>query len=229
MRRATAVVLLAIGLAAAAGPPGATQPAGAAARVSPQPVPLARAAAEAADPSPGLPTTAPWRGVEGMRSLLPRLGIDRPLREGDVARDVPAAGFAGTTPEGAALRLPGTATPGERGNAYLYGHARSGMFLPLWRARLGDEVIVRLPQGDELRYLIVEVRPRVPPAAVRWLEDTSDERLTLQTSTGPNPGDPRFIAVAIRREPSKRTLSERPDDFLLVSDDESVRARWLRE
>lgn len=103
------------------------------------------------------------------------------------------------------------------------------MFLPLWRARLGDEVTVRLPQGDKRRYVIVEVHPRVPPDDVLWLEDTSDERLTLQTSTGPSPGDPRFIAIAIRREPSKHTLSERPNDFLLVSDDEIFRARWLHE
>lgn len=103
------------------------------------------------------------------------------------------------TPEGAAFHFPGSATPGERGNAYIYGHARVGMFLPLWRARVGDEVTVRSPRIEELRYVIVEVHPRVPPDDVRWLAPTSDERLTLQTSTGPHPGDPRFIAVAVRR------------------------------
>lgn len=58
---------------------------------------------------------------------------------------------------------------------------------------------MRSPHGDDLRYVIVEVLPRVPPDDVRWLATTSDERLTLQTSTGPDPSDPRFIAVAVRR------------------------------
>jgi hypothetical protein len=37
----------------------------------------------------------------------------------------------------------------------------------------------------------------VPPDDVSWVQPTAGERLTLQTSTGPNPGDPRYVAVAV--------------------------------
>lgn len=144
-------------------------------------------------------TAAPRPTVEGMRILVPRLGIDLPLREGDIQRDIPRDGFFGDTPEGAAFHLPGTAVPGEVGNSYIYAHARIGMFLALWQARVGDRVVIRLPHGGELHYVVAEVHPGVPPDDVCWVEPTSDERLTLQTSTGANPGDPRFVVVA-RRE-----------------------------
>lgn len=141
-------------------------------------------------------TAAPRPTVEGMRIVVPRLGIDLPLREGDIQRDIAREGFAGDTPEGSAFHLPGTAVPGELGNSYIYAHARPGMFLALWQARVGDRVVIRLPYGAELEYVVAEIHPRVPPDDVRWVRPTPDERLTLQTSTGPSPGDPRFVVVA---------------------------------
>lgn len=162
------------------------------------PVPTTPSLAGAPTVAPAIAT--PGRTVEGMRILVPRLGIDLPLREGDIQRDIPRDGFFGDTPEGAAFHLPGTAVPGEVGNSYIYAHARIGMFLALWQARVGDRVVIRLPHGGELHYVVAEVHPRVPPDDVRWVEPTSDERLTLQTSTGANPGDPRFVVVARREE-----------------------------
>ncbi len=50
---------------------------------------------------------------------------------------------------------------------------------------------------DALRYLVSEIHPRVPPDDVSWAAWSSSERLTLQTSTGPNPDDPRFVVVAL--------------------------------
>ena len=133
-----------------------------------------------------------------MRVRIPRLGIDLPLQEGDVARDVPNGSNGGATPEGAAFHLPGTAVPGHAGNSYLYAHARIGMFLNLWQARLGDEVQVLTASGQTLRYIVSEVHPSVSSADVSWTQPTPDERLTLQTSTGPTPAYPRFIVVAER-------------------------------
>ena len=128
----------------------------------------------------------------GYRVQIPRLAIDLPILEGDIERDTVLL----QTPENYAFHLPGTAIPGTGANSYLYAHARSGMFLSLWSARLGDIVWISTPDGRALRYLVSEIHPRVAPDDVLLAAPSAPERLTLQTSTGPNPGDPRFVVVA---------------------------------
>lgn len=129
----------------------------------------------------------------GYRIQIPRLAIDLPIAEGDIARDIEQQ----KTPERFAFHLPGTAIPGEVGNTYLYAHARTGMFLTLWNAKPGDEVLISTPDLKVLRYVIVETHPQVSPDDVSWVQPTASERLTLQTSTGPNPTDPRYVAIAV--------------------------------
>jgi len=124
---------------------------------------------------------------------IPRLGIDLPISEGDLVRDVDQQ----RTPENFAFHYPGTSIPGRGSNTYLYAHARVGMFLSLWNARPGDEIYVSTPDLRALRYVVTEVHPRVAVTETSWVLPTIDERLTLQTSTGPNPGDPRFVVVAV--------------------------------
>lgn len=141
--------------------------------------------APTATPTPAIPS--------GYRIKVPRLAIDLPLAEGDIERDA----VRQETPEHFAFHLPGTALPGDRDNSYFYAHARSGMFLELWKAREGDEVVIITPDAHELRYVVSEVHPRVAPTDVSWTAPTSGERLTLQTSTGPNPSDPRFVVIAL--------------------------------
>ncbi len=131
----------------------------------------------------------------GYRIRIARLGIDLPIAEGDIKRDT----IDQRTPEGYAFHLPGTSLPGHAGNTYLYAHARVGMFLSLWNARAGDEVVVTAPGGIILVYVVREVRSRVAPADVSVADNTADERLTLQTSTGPSPQDPRFVVIAFPR------------------------------
>lgn len=140
------------------------------------------------------PTATPVPAIPpGYRIRIPRLAIDLPIQEGDLERDT----VRQETPEHFAFHFPGTAIPGDRGNSYIYAHARDGMFLTLWRAREGDEVVIITPGARELRYVVSEVHPRVKPTDVSWAAETSGERLTLQTSTGPNPGDPRFVVIAL--------------------------------
>jgi sortase (surface protein transpeptidase) len=130
---------------------------------------------------------------DGYRIKIARLLIDLPIAEGDIERDA----VRGETPEDIALHLPGSAVPGDGSNTYIYAHARRGMFLALWNAREGDEVLIVTPDGRVLRYVVSEVHPRVDPTDISWVARTAGERLTLQTSTGPNPGDPRFVVVAL--------------------------------
>jgi sortase (surface protein transpeptidase) len=149
-----------------------------------------------AAPSGALPTPKPIT-IAGSRIAVPRLGIDLPLELGEIARDVPREGYAGATPENVAFVFPSSRLPGEGGNTYIYAHARVGMFLSLWGAKLGDEVIIYRPDdGGRRSYRVALIAPRVNPTDAQWLDPNGAERLTLQTSTGPNPGDPRFIVVA---------------------------------
>lgn len=154
-------------------------------------------------PTPSAPTasastTPAVRPIpDGYRVQMPRLRIDLPIKEGDIGRDIDNQ----QTPEHAAFHLPGTRIPGEGSNTYIYAHARTGMFLSLWDAREGDDVFIVTPSGTQLRYVVSEVQPRIPPTETKWVQPTATERITLQTSTGPNPQDPRFIVVALPRAP----------------------------
>jgi sortase (surface protein transpeptidase) len=140
-----------------------------------------------------VPTATPLPPIPlGYRVQIPRLAIDLAILEGDIERDTVAL----QTPENYAFHLPGTAIPGTGANSYLYAHARRGMFLSLWNAQVGDVVWISTPNGVALRYIVSEVHPRVPPADVSLATPSPPDRLTLQTSTGPNPGDPRFVVVA---------------------------------
>lgn len=140
------------------------------------------------------PTVTPTPAIPpGYRIKIARLAIDLQIQEGDLERDTVRL----ETPDNFAFHLPGTAIPGDRGNSYIYAHARRGMFLALWSVRDGDEVVIITPDARELRYFVSEVHPRVEPTNVSWAGRTTTERLTLQTSTGPNPGDPRFVVIAV--------------------------------
>ncbi len=149
--------------------------------------PVASASAVPATPDARSPI------ADGYRIQIPRLAIDLPIAEGDIVRDIDQQ----KTPENFAFHLTGTSVPGRGSNSYFYAHARTGMFLTLWNARPGDEVLISTPDQKALRYVVSEVHPAVVPTDVSWAQPTPSERLTLQTSTGPNPGDPRFVVVAL--------------------------------
>jgi len=190
---AAGVLALVIGLILIVGSLRPTSPASvlppAVAAVTPAPSP-----SQTGSPASSAPAVTPTPAIpDGYRIKIARLAIDLPIAEGDIQRDA----VRQETPENVALHLPGTAIPGDGSNTYIYAHARSGMFLSLWSAREGDEVVIVTPSGRALRYVVSEVHPRVDPTDVSWVARTAGERLTLQTSTGPNPGDPRFVVVAL--------------------------------
>lgn len=166
-------------------------------RVAPSEAPQADPSPpEAVVPAPAsVPATEAPVAFDGMRVRVARLGIDLPLLYGDTVRDT----VLGSTPNDAAFLLPTSAAPGGGGNSYVYAHARAGMFLALWNARLGDVVEVIGPSSEVRRYVVTEIHPRVVPTDVRYTMPAGGERITLQTSTGPHDADPRFVVVAVRR------------------------------
>jgi len=133
------------------------------------------------------PATAPAEGIVAVRIQIPRLGIDLAIVEGDGV----------SAPDGQAAHFPGTAWPGAGSNTYLYGHAQEGMFLPLWDARIGDEIVLSLVDGSTRCYEIERIQPETAWNDTSLLLPTEREQLTLQTSTSYTPTAPRFVVVAI--------------------------------
>ena len=146
-----------------------------------QPVPNATSAASPAD------TPVVAQTVRASRIRIDRLGIDLAIIEGDGI----------DAPIGKAAHYPGTAWPGGGSNTYIYGHAREGMFITLWKVRHGDEIELDLVDGSMRTYVVTDVLPKVPWDAVQYLEPTATEQLTLQTSTSYQPTAPRFIVIAV--------------------------------
>ena len=125
-------------------------------------------------------------GIRANRIRIARLGIDLKIVEGDGI----------DAPIGKAAHYPGSAWPGAGSNVYIYGHAREGMFLSLWKAREGDVVELDLVDGTTRTYVVDKVLPKVPWDAMKYVRPTKTEQLTLQTSTSYHPTSPRFIVIA---------------------------------
>ena len=198
----TALVLAALVLAISLGVgPSGTPPATA----TPSPVatsalgdlPLVTVAPPAASPDAGSPAASPsisppgspavGAGIRANRIKIARLGIDLAVVEGDGV----------DTPIGKAAHYPGTAWPGGGSNIYIYGHARVGMFLPLWQIHIGDTVEMDLVDGTSRTYVVTKILPKVPYDAVSYLAPTPTEQLTLQTCTSYYPTAPRFVVIAV--------------------------------
>jgi LPXTG-site transpeptidase (sortase) family protein len=199
-----AIVLVAAGLAfvLGGGPGGTTAPLIASATASlaagpglpasqvpgtgsagPSDVPLQ--SASPGSPSPSTVDGAP--GIQANRIKIDRLGIDLAIIQGDGI----------DAPIGKAAHYPSSAWPGGGSNIYIYGHARTGMFIRLWDARVGDTVQLGLVDGTSRTYVVTKVLPTVPWDAVQYLQPTPTEQLTLQTSTSYYPTAPRFVLIAL--------------------------------
>lgn len=116
----------------------------------------------AAGTVPAATASAVWR-IE-----VPRINLSAVAREGVDTR----------TLRRAVGHIPGTALPGEEGNAGFAAH-RDTFFRPLQGVRRGDEVIVTTPAGV-YRYAVTSTRV-VEPADVSVLDPAAGPTLTLVT------------------------------------------------
>jgi LPXTG-site transpeptidase (sortase) family protein len=137
--------------------------------------------------SPSAFAGSPAQGIRADRIRISRLSIDLPIVEGDGIE----------APIGKAAHYPSSAWPGGGSNTYLYGHARTGMFINLWQARVGDTIELDLVDGTMRTYVVTQVLPKVPWDAMEYLDPTATEQLTLQTSTSYYATAPRFIVIAL--------------------------------
>lgn len=135
-----------------------------------------------------------WTRVSSLKSptratsiSIARLGISLPIRNGTIS---------GTISRRYAYHLLGTSWPGGRSNTYIYAHAQAGAFLSLWRARVGDIVVLRLATGQLVKYRVSMARS-VAWNDMRWIQPTHSERITLQTCLGNTRTARRWIVVAV--------------------------------
>jgi LPXTG-site transpeptidase (sortase) family protein len=135
-----------------------------------------------------IPTTADGEpGIVANHIKIDRLGIDLAVIQGDGI----------DAPIGKAAHFPSSGWPGGGTNIYIYGHARVGMFIRLWDARIGDTVQLGLVDGTTRTYVVTKILPMVPWDALGYLDPTPTEQLTLQTSTSYYPTAPRFVVIAL--------------------------------
>src|SRR5436190_10202087 len=118
-------------------------------------------------------TTRTTRPVAAARGLIGRIEVPR-IKMSAVARE----GIDLRTLRVAIGHIPGTALPGQPGNAGFAAH-RDTFFRPLKSVREGDEVVVTTP-GGIYRYAVTSTQI-VEPADVSVLDPTTDTILTLVT------------------------------------------------
>jgi sortase A len=146
------------------------------------------AAPGSAAPAASTPPTVDGEpGIQANRIRIDRLGINLAIVEGDGI----------DAPLGKVAHFPSSAWPGGGTNIYIYGHARTGMFIRLWDARVGDTVALGLVDGTTRPYVVTKVLPSVPWDAVQYLDPTPTEQLTLQTCTSYYETAPRFVVIAV--------------------------------
>lgn len=136
---------------------------------------------------------APTPGDPVAKILIPRLGVERVVLEGqDRATLRKAPGH-----------VPGSALPGEAGNAVIRGHRLlwSGPFRDLDRLNLGSEIHVQTAEGTAV-YLVAGAF-RQDANRIDLFEDTTLPYLTLVTSDPPFRADGTLVIRA--------TMVERAD------------------
>jgi sortase (surface protein transpeptidase) len=131
------------------------------------------------------------------RVVIPAVGINVEIHQGD----------GGTPPDHVwvAWLYPGLSQPGQAGNSYVYAHAHGqpqgsapGLFWPLHYMHPCDSVYVYTSPTNVLRYQAVTVDRSHPGTDGSPLQQTSDERVTLQTCNDWAPNGPKTIVVAER-------------------------------
>lgn len=85
--------------------------------------------------------------------------------------------------EHTASYLAGSGYPTQPGNTIIYGHDTADVFENLKGIQNGESVTLKLANGDERVYQVIDV-VNVKPSQVRYLQNTPDEVLTLYTCDG---------------------------------------------
>lgn len=137
-----------------------------------------------------------------VRLAIPELGIDAPVVEPSARNE---SAFQQALANGVA-HFPGTAMPGQIGNAYFIGHSSDYLWSPgsykdvfakLMSVRIGAEIEVTNASGTPFLYVVTGTKV-VSPKDVSVLSqgDGAEKLLTLQTSYPLGTAFKRFIVTA---------------------------------
>ncbi len=136
------------------------------------------------------------------RIVIPSEGIDLPI----VSRDlrIPNQGPNQYPPCDVALYHAAFQQPGQYGSAYIYAHARDGMFLPLLTASerrdgaslIGDLAQVYTDDNHEYVYEITRVKRHAVDFSLAEDVPPGVSQLVLQTSEGPAGTLPKLQILA---------------------------------
>ena len=132
---------------------------------------------------------------------IPKLGI----KEASVA-------IGGEDLEESLIQYPGTALPGKRGNAVVFGHSilpqfynpkdYLSIFSTLPTIKKGDDIIIRY-DGITYKYIVDELFEVKPTDLEILAQNTSDSYVTLVTCTPPgHPLRPKRLIVRARIDPN---------------------------
>lgn len=122
-----------------------------------------------------------------IRILIPALSIDLPVKEAKVVN-----GYWEVFADSAAFGL-GSAYPDEIGNQVIFAHAREGLFLPLRKVKIGQNIMV-LTRDKWYSYKIKEIK-EVLPNQTDVIAPTKETILTLYTCSGFS-DNKRFIVIS---------------------------------
>jgi hypothetical protein len=163
--------------------------------VTPSPTGPGDTTSPSAAPSTG-PFGAPTQTGDALptRIVIPSLGIDLPIVSGDTS--YPLCDVA--------QYLYGFANPGQPGTTYLYGHARTGMLLPLLTESEKSDgagmigALVKVYTADEKLHLyqINIVKRHATDLSLAFDLAPGEHRLILQTSEGPHGTVPKLQVAA---------------------------------
>jgi len=192
------VVLLAAGLLTLATPTSGAEPSGSPGGVTSAPPSASPTGAQPPGGPSASPSTAPGHAAP-TRIVIAALRIDLPIVTTQTSFPLcDVAQFLIVPEEKLGL-------PGQLGSsAYIYAHARTGMFLPLLTASLtangdsliGDEVQVYTADDLVYTYVISKVKRHSEDFSIASSIAADDQQLVLQTSEGPTPTLPKLQVAA---------------------------------
>lgn len=156
-----------------------------------------------ADPAPGETTTIPPADLGNGVAIIeiPKIDLKKFVGEGVGVEDL----------KNGPGHYPGTAMPGEHGNAAIAGHRTTygAPFYDLNELGPGDPIFVTTVAG-RFRYDVTEDPKPVSPDSVYVLDPTPDDRLTLTTCNPRFSAAERLIVTAKLVSPAATTTNPKP-------------------
>ncbi len=143
-----------------------------------------------------------FHGAPPVLLTIKRLGIEAPIAE--AATDT-EDGYQKALENGI-VHFPGTAFPGQYGNAYFFGHSSDYLWNPgsyktvfekLPSVQMGDEIVVTDASGTSYTYAVIGTKIVTPQDfSVLSQGDGTRRLLSLQTSYPIGMATKRFIVIA---------------------------------